>query len=260
MKRYLRIYRESVKVAFAEASTYRLNFILNCTIMLLGDIIFPLITVLIYGSGAGFEGWTVYQVLLIQSIFTMSTAIADISFHGIMWITMDLVRQGSLEMVLILPVDTMFILMARSFSIEGIGLFLGGLGIFIISLLNISMPTALMWLQFISFFVIGISVMMGIGLIMAATTFKWVGNSRIPEIFDSIRSFGKYPQGIFPKAIIAITSFVIPVAMIAYYPAEALLGRGNSQVFLMIIPCIIFLLFGIYLYRHMVRLYQGVGG
>ena len=43
------------------ASTYRLNFLLNCTIMLLGDIIFPLITVLIYGSGAGFKGWTVMR-------------------------------------------------------------------------------------------------------------------------------------------------------------------------------------------------------
>lgn len=260
MKRYMKIYRECIKVAFASASTYRLNFILNCTIMLLGDIIFPLITVLIYGSGAGFEGWTIYEVLLIQSIFTMSTAIADMTFHGIMWMTMDLVRSGNMEMVLILPVDTMFILMARTFSFEGIGLFVGGLTIFIISILNVSVPSIFMWLQFIAFFIIGISVMMGIGLIMAAISFKWVGNSRIPEIFDSIRSFGKYPQSIFPKAILVVTSFVIPVAMIAYYPAAALLGRGNTSMFVMIIPCMIFLLLGIYLYRHMVRLYQGVGG
>lgn len=260
MKRYMKIYRECIKVAFASASTYRLNFILNCTIMLLGDIIFPLITVLIYGSGAGFEGWTVYEVLLIQSIFTMSTAIADMTFHGIMWMTMDLVRSGNMEMVLILPVDTMFILMARTFSFEGIGLFVGGLTIFIISILNVSIPSIFMWLQFIAFFIIGISVMMGIGLIMAAISFKWVGNSRIPEIFDSIRSFGKYPQSIFPKAILVVTSFVAPVAMIAYYPAAALLGKGNTGMFVMIIPCMIFLLLGIYLYRHMVRLYQGVGG
>ena len=65
--------------------------------MLLGDIIFPLITVLIYGSGAGFKGWTVYEVLLIQSIFTMSTAIADMTFHGVMWVTMDMVRNGNME-------------------------------------------------------------------------------------------------------------------------------------------------------------------
>ncbi|NLO08765.1 MAG: hypothetical protein GX129_02695 [Clostridiales bacterium] len=260
MRRYLTVYKECVKVAFATASTYRLNFILNCTIMLLGDIIFPLITVLIYGSGAGFEGWTVYEVLLIQSIFTMSTAIADMTFHGVMWVTMDMVRSGNMEMVLILPVDTMFILMARTFSFEGIGLFIGGLVIFIVAILNVVVPSILMWLQFFAYFIIGVLVMMGIALVMAAISFKWVGNSRIPEIFSSIRSFGKYPQSIFPKAIVIITSIIIPIAMIAYYPAAALLGRGNSGMFIMILPCLLFLLFGIYLYRYMVRLYQGVGG
>jgi ABC-2 type transport system permease protein len=260
MRRYINVYKECIKVAFASASTYRLNFILNCIIMLLGDIIFPLITVLIYGSGAGFEGWTVYEVLLIQSIFTMSMAIADMTFHGIMWVTMDMVRNGNMEMVLILPIDTMFILMARTFSFEGIGLFIGGLTIFVVAVINVAVPTAFMWFQFVAYFIIGLMVMMGIALVMAAISFKWVGNSRIPEIFGSIRDFGKYPQSIFPKAIVIISSMIIPVAMISYYPAAALLGRENPAMFIMILPCLLFLLFGVYLYRHMVRLYQGVGG
>lgn len=260
MKRYWKIYNECIKVAFASASTYRMNFLLNCIIMLLGDILFPLITILIYGSGAGFEGWTVYEVLLIQSVFTMSMAIADMTFHGILWSTMGLVREGNLEMVLILPVDTMFILMARSFSIDAVGLFLGGVAIFVFSLAHVSIPGILLWLQFVALFIIGLSVMMGIALLMAATSFKWVGNSRIPEIFDSIRSFGKYPQTIFPKSIQVVSSFIIPVAMIGFYPAAALLGQGSDTVFLIMIPCILFLGIGIMLYRYMVRLYQGVGG
>lgn len=260
MKRYLLIYRECIKVAFQAASTYRLNFFLNCIIMLLGDILFPLITLLIYGSGAGFEGWTVYEVLLIQSVFTMSMAIADMTFHGILWATMGHVREGNLEMVLILPVDTMFILMARTFSIDAVGLFLGGFTIFLVALFHVAAPSLLMWLQFGALFLIGLSVMMGIALLMAATSFKWVGNSRIPEIFDSIRSFGKYPQSIFPKALVMLTSLVVPVAMIGYFPATALLGEGKLTMFLMVIPCILFLSIGIVLYRSMVRLYQGVGG
>lgn len=260
MRRYLLIYRECMKVAFAAASTYRLNFIINCIIMLIGDILFPLITILIYGSGAGFEGWTVYEVLLIQSVFTMSMAIADMTFHGILWATMGHVREGNLEMVLILPVDTMFLLMARTFSIDAVGLFIGGLSIFMVALFHIPVPSLWMWLQFGALFIIGLSVMMGIALLMAATSFKWVGNSRIPEIFDSIRSFGQYPQNIFPKAILMITSLIVPVAMIGYFPAVALLGENNRTMLFMVIPCIIFLFLGILIYRYMVRLYQGVGG
>jgi ABC-2 type transport system permease protein len=260
MKRYLLIYRECIKVAFATASTYRLNFFLNSVIMLLGDILFPLVTILIYGSGAGFEGWTIYEVLLIQSVFTMSMAIADMSFHGIMWATMFAVREGNFEMVLLMPVDTMFLLMAKTFSIDGIGLLLGGIAIFIISLINLTAPTLIMWLQFVAMFVVGMMVMLGISLIMAATSFKWVGNSRIPEIFDSLRSFGKYPQSIFPKTVLIVSSYVLPVAMIGFFPAAALLGRGGYVMFYAILPCVLFMTLGILLYRSMVRLYQGVGG
>lgn len=260
MKRYLLIYKECIKVAFASASTYRMNFFLNTVIMLLGDIVFPLITILIYGSGAGFDGWSVYEVLLIQSVFTMAMAVADMSFHGILWATMGAVREGNFEMTLLMPVDTMFLLMARTFSIDAIGLFIGGLTIFIVSLTHIGMPSLIMWLQFGSLFLIGLMVMMGIALLMAATSFKWVGNSRIPEIFDSLRSFGKYPGGIFPKAIRIISAFIIPVAMIGFFPAAALIGKVNYVMFLAVIPSIAFMIAGIYLYRSMVRLYQGVGG
>ena len=249
-----------MKIAFAAASTYRVNFFLNSVIMLLGDIIFPLITVLIYRTGASFEGWTLYEVLLIQAIFTMAMAIADMTFHGIMWATMGYVREGNFEMVLIKPVDTMFLLMAQTFSIEAIGLFTGGLVIFLIALFHIATPTLFMWLQFGILFFIGLFVMFGIALVMAATSFRWVGNSRIPEIFDSVRTFGKYPQRIFPKMIIGITSYVIPVAMIGFFPAVALLGQANIYMFIAIIPCIIFMILGIMIYRGMVRLYQGVGG
>jgi ABC-2 type transport system permease protein len=260
MKRYLTIYKECIKVAFAAASTYRMNFFLNTIIMLLGDILFPLVTLLIYGSGAGFEGWTVFEVLLIQSVFTMSMAIADMTFHGILWATMGAVREGNFEMVLLMPVDTMFLLMARSFSIDAIGLFLGGLTIFIVAIINLPIPSILMWLQFGALFIIGLTVMMGIALMMAATSFKWVGNSRIPEIFDSLRNFGKYPQSIFTSAILVISSYFIPVAMIGFFPAAVLLGRGSYHMFIAVFPCILFMMLGILLYRSMVKEYQGVGG
>lgn len=260
MKRYLRIYKECIRVAFATAATYRMNFFLNSVIMLLGDILFPLVTLLIYGSGAGFKGWNVFEVLLIQSVFTMAMAIADMSFHGIMWATMGAVREGNYEMFLLMPVDTMFLLMARTFSINAIGLFIGGITIFIVSLVQLGMPSLMMWLQFLAMFIVGLMVMMGIALIMAATSFKWVGNSRIPEIFDSLRNFGKYPQTIFPKTLLVISSYIIPVAMIGFFPAAALMGRGSYIMFIAIVPCIVFMLLGITLYRSMVRLYQGVGG
>jgi len=95
---------------------------------------------------------------------------------------------------------------------------------------------------------------------MAATSFKWVGNDRLPDILDSILSFGKYPVSIFPRMVKIISSFIIPVGMIGFFPASALLGQLDPVALISVIPCILFMFFGIWLYHYMVRLYEGVGG
>jgi ABC-2 type transport system permease protein len=87
-----------------------------------------------------------------------------------------------------------------------------------------------------------------------------VGNSRIPEIFDSIMTFGKYPITIFPQAIKGIATFVIPVGMIGFFPASALLGRLEPVTLFAVLPCVLFMFFGIWIYQKMVKLYEGVGG
>ncbi len=240
--------------------TYRLNFLLDNFIMLVSNILFPLVTLLIYGSGAEFPNWSLYEVLLIQAVFTMSTAIANIFFGGVLWVTMRHIIEGSLEIVLIKPVNCLFYLVASTVEFGSLTLFIGGVVMFAVALSHVGPVSILMILQFIVLFLSGVCVMMGISLIMAATSFKWVGNSRLPEIFDSIKYFGRYPQNIFHKAISAVTSFIIPVAMIGYFPAAALLGEADFTAFIAILPCFVFTMGGVLLFRHMIRLYEGAGG
>ena len=115
-------------------------------------------------------------------------------------------------------------------------------------------------LSFVILFVAGLLVLCGMNLMMAAISFKWVGNSRIPEIFDSISTFGKYPLTIFPKTVQILSVLIIPVAVIGFFPASALLGRGDIRMFWALVPCMLFLCLGIWLYNKMIRLYEGVGG
>jgi len=261
MKRYFSIYTECIKTAIARALTYRLNFLLSLIITIGYNALFPLVSILIYSSGAGFPGWNFYEVLLMQSIFIISQGLSSIMFSNVLWTTMQHIREGSFEIVLLKPVNPLFFLIASNFDPESAGLIIGGIVLFIFSLVQtkIAFSTAAIG-QFILLFTAGFSVMAGINMIMAATSFKWVGNSRIPEIFDSVMTFGKYPVTIFPKAIKGIATFVIPVSMIGFYPASALLGRLDPFTLLAVIPCALFMIFGVWLYQHMVRLYEGVGG
>ena len=260
MKRYFAVLREGMRVSFAAASTYRVNFLLNTFIMLISNILFPLVTILIYGADAGFPGWDFYEVLLIQAVFLLSSGAARLMFNNLLWVTMQHIVEGTFEIVLIKPLDPLFFLLASSFEIESVSLILGGAIVFGVALYNTVALTLATFLQFFILFCAGLFVNLGIALIMTATSFKWVGNSRIPEIFDSIQTFGKYPQNIFPNAVRGFTAFIIPVAMIGCFPATALLGKAEPVMFIAIIPCVLFLLAGILLFRGMIHLYEGVGG
>lgn len=260
MKKYLILYKQSIRVSFATAMTYRANFILESLIMILSNSLFPLITILIYGSGASFPGWSLYEVLLIQSIFTISSGFSNMLFSGVVWVTMDHVREGTLEIVLIKPVRCLFYLIATTFSVENGAVIIGGIIVFIYAYVHVSAASLVMWLSAILFFVIGLLVMLALNLFMAATSFKWVANSRIPEMYRSVLNFGNYPIKIFPRALQAVITFAIPVTMVGCFPASALLGKTDITMMIAIMPCVVFLLLGVFVYGRMVSLYEGVGG
>lgn len=257
---YIKIYFSCLHTAFSRAATYRANFILGNFITLLSNIIFPIVTVLIYANGAQFPDWDMWEVLLIQSIFSMSTGAASMFFNSVLWVTMDHIREGSFETVLLKPLPTLFFIAAANFDPECIGLFLGGLVMTLISSMKTGVSGVENIFSFLLLFLSGLAVMSGIYLIMAAISFKWVGNSRIPEIFDSVKSFGKYPLGIFPRSVQVLTSLIIPVAVIGFFPASALLGRLDGAAFISVIPCFLFFALGIWIYNRMIKMYEGVGG
>jgi ABC-2 type transport system permease protein len=258
--KWFKIYKTCAGTAMARSLTYRLNFVLSLLITLGFNILFPLVTILIYRSGASFPGWNFYEVLLIQSIFTLSLGLASIAFSNVLWATMQHIREGSFEVVLLKPLNPLFFLIATNFDPGSAGLIIGGGFMFIFSLVHTGIASIYAIPQFLLLFAAGFAVMAGINMLMAATSFKWVGNSRIPEIFDSLMTFGKYPITIFPRVIKGIATFVIPVSMIGFFPASALLGRLEPAVTFAVIPCVLFMFIGIWFYQYMVKLYEGVGG
>lgn len=260
MKKYAAMYRECVKIAVAQSVAYRADFLLSLIISLAANFGLPLVTLLIYQSGASFPGWTFYEVLLLQSVFTLSNGLADVLFGSVLWVTMSHVREGTYEVVLLKPMHPLFFIITSNFNPQSLSVLAGGGALMLIALVQIGAPSLLSWGQFLLLFLSGFSVVTGFSMMMAATSFKWVANSRIPEIFNSVKNFGKYPLGIFPKMLQNAVTFIIPVGMIGFYPASALLGRASPVMLLAVFPCVLFMLAGCWMYQYMIKLYEGVGG
>ncbi len=260
MKRMLKIYLVSLKNSFAARMAYRGDFFFCCIMVLVSELLMPLLTVLIYSTGASFPGWDLPEIMVLQGIFVLSRGTANLLFFGMVYNTLSHVREGTYDLFMIKPASTLFMSIATGFEPDSVGTITGGLLVTILALRNLPMPGIVNILQFLLFFIFSLISLFSFAVLMSATVFKWVGNSRIYEIFDSIAAFGNYPMTIFSRTFQAIISYVIPVSVIAFYPASALLVKDISGIFSIMLVCIVFFLLSLGLWRLMLSKYNSAGG
>ena len=261
MRRGLRIYLRYIRISFSTAAAYRANFFFTQCIALLSRLLVPLVTVLIYAGGQRIPGWSFEEALLIQSVFMLCTGACAPLFNNIIWVTMSRVREGTYDMVLLKPCSAMFLTVAEAFDIEYLGTLVGGIAMFGYAVSRMpAQPELGGWLLFALLLLMGMCMTLGCLLLMSSAMFRWVGNSRMYEIFDAVTTFGRYPGTIFSRLLGGLSTYIIPVAMMGYIPAASLLGRASPSLLVACLPCALFLLLGVAVFRRMTYLYQSAGG
>lgn len=260
MKRGIIVYLTALKNSFACRMAYRADFFFCAFMIFMTEMGLPFITMLIYGNGSSFPGWSMHEALLLQGIFMLSKGIANLFFFGMVWDTLSRVREGSYDILLLKPGSVLFHSLINGFEPDSLGTVFGGVLIIRFSLKNLNQPDWLGWTWFFLMMLFSLLVLFSFALIMAGSMFKWVGNSRIYEIFDSVTVFGNYPRTIFSKAFQSIISYIIPIAIIGFLPASALLGKSIDGALAVMAVCMVFFIFSMFFWRRMLSLYTSAGG
>lgn len=256
----VRIQIEGMRVALAGRMAYRGDFFVSVTILFISEFIGPLVIILVYSTGSSFPGWNLYEVLLIQAIFLIARGIAFPLFFGMVWKTLRGVREGTFDLLLIKPRSVLGLSIATAFDVDGLGKLPGGVILMAISLSHLSSPGWLEWLQFAALLVLSVLLLFSGMLLMAASVIRWVGNSRVYEIFDCVTSFGQYPRSIFSQSFQTMLSFIIPIAMLGFFPASVLLGKPAAGVGWASLVCIAFFLLCLLFWNKMLKTYTSAGG
>lgn len=256
----LGLYIQGVKTALASRMAYRGDFIMSMFIMMIVEFSGPVITMIIYGNGASFPGWDMNEVLLLQGIFLLSRGISFPFFMGIVWNTIGRVQEGTFDLLLIKPRSILLMSIVTAFDSEDLGKLIGGILVLRMALKRLPEQPLSHWISFFILFLFSIILMFGFALFMAGLGIVWIGNYRIYEIFMSVMDFGMYPKSIFTKTFQSILTYIIPVSLLASYPASALLGNVDKNVLLALLSSIVFLLLGLCFYFKIVRNYTSAGG
>lgn len=106
----------------------------------------------------------------------------------------------------------------------------------------------------------GTAVFSGLFLIYASICFFTLEGLEFMNIFtDGAREYGKYPVCIYGKRVLQLCTFVVPYALIQYYPLLNLLDRGKPFYSLLPLAACLFLVPCLLLWKIGVRHYTSSG-
>ncbi|WP_337104355.1 ABC transporter permease [Paenibacillus sp. YIM B09110] len=249
-----------IRTKLAEQMAYRSHFVLSVLLLIIGDLVVPFVTLLIYESGASFPGWTLHEALLVQAVFALAKGIAFPFFFGMVGTTLSQVREGTFDLLLLKPRPVMLMAMLTGFDPDDFGRLVSGSVLFGVALSGLSVTSGFAWLQFVLLFMSSIAILCAVSLFLSGMLFRWVGSSRVFDIFDAVTRFGMYPGTIYSKSVQNLLTYVLPVGLIAFVPATALLGRSGWATLWAIVPAAVILLLGGLFWNRMLKGYTSAGG
>ena len=107
----------------------------------------------------------------------------------------------------------------------------------------------------------GMLIMFSVQLLLACLTFWFVNTFSLMQTIAWMNQFGQYPVTILALPLRFLLTWVLPYAMMGFYPAAFLLRGGEYRLYGLLAPPMGLLLFGLSLlvWRASVRRYQSTG-
>jgi ABC-2 type transport system permease protein len=261
MKRYISLYGFFLLQRFKILMEYRVNFIIGASSTIILQISGLLTIWVVMTQIPSLKGWSLYQILLIYGLITLAKSINHMFADNLWTLGRQYIRSGTFDRFLVRPIDPLFHLLADRFCHDGIGNFVVGSALVVISMRALQIPwTAINIFYLLIAAISGGFIFIALNLITGTSAF-WIMDA-VPVmrvVFDN-HLFAQYPLNIYPKSIGILLTWIIPYGLASFYPASHLMGLNAGWIAWMApLAAILLLLIGYQVWRVGLRHYAGTG-
>ena len=230
MTRYVRLFGVQLRVSLALAAQYRADFSLE-GLMALFWLAWNLVPLLIvYRQRGDIAGWSYEQALVVIGWFTVLKSLLDSAITPSLMAVVEHIRKGTLDFVLMKPADAQFLVSTVRFELWPLLGAAGGLGLVAWSLARLHHVPSLGQLGLAAALLIAaVLVLYSIWIVVVSAAFYVVRLDNLAYLFNSVFDAARWPSSVFRGIVHVIFTFVVPLAMMTTYPAEALLGRIEKR-------------------------------
>ena len=257
----LNFFVTSLKMTLSQQMAYKADFLIRTVTLLAFDLTLPFMILMIYFNTNGFSGWNLSQILLFQGVFFLLNSLDRMFFQRVDWSLSYSVRNGAFDRYLLYPVNTLVYISFTNIGIEHTADFLIGISLIIYSAMQLGLHFSLAKIALFSAFVIlGIVFTLSLALLKYSLIIRAVRIGRIGELFRTVKTYGQFPADIYGTFVSSLVRYMIPLALLAYYPSKALIGGATENFAVIALITIAIFALSLALWNRTLKFYTSAGG
>jgi ABC-2 type transport system permease protein len=184
---------------------------------------------LLYGRSSRLGGWSWDEALVVLGVYTLLDGLTSAVLQPNLSKIVSHVQNGTLDFVLLKPIDSQFWLSTRSFSPWGLPGVVAGVALIGWALTRTGEALSLGGLALaLALLVAGALILYSLWFFLAGLSIWFVKVWNATEVLRYTLVAGRYPISAYPPALRVVFTLVLPVAFLTTVPAEALLGRAST--------------------------------
>ena len=242
--KYLKVYTKFLHTALASELEYKTNILIDLITAIFSLIGSIFLLSIFFQSNSSIGGWQFEQALIIQGIYTILNGITNTWFNPNLTEIVKHIREGTLDFVLIKPIDSQFFISFKKISPSGfLEIILGiCLLLFCIRINQINLNLFFLTLSLITI-ICSICILYSLWFFISTTTIWFVKTWNATEVLRSFLYIGRFPLNSFSFSLRIFFSIFIPIAFITTIPSEVFLGKSESwKILLEILVAMVFLI------------------
>ena len=226
LRRYLRLLGVQLRASSLLALQYRGDFLLDGGISLFwtATALAPLFVA--FRDRPTLAGWSFPEALLVIGWFTLLQGVLEGAINPSLTGVVEHIRKGTLDFVLLKPADAQFLVSTAKFLPWRAINVVAALGLFTYSFMKLGrVPSLGGVLAALVLLCTSVLLLYSLWILTVSAAFYVVRVDNLTYFFTSIFDAARWPSTVFRGVLAFVFTFVIPLALMTTYPAEALLGR-----------------------------------
>jgi ABC-2 type transport system permease protein len=224
--RYLRLLSVQLRASAQTSLQYRVEFLVEGALALFWTAwsLVPLLVV--FGRRDALAGWTFEEALVVMGWFTLMKGVLEGAVNPSLTTVVEHIRKGTLDFVLLKPADAQFLVSTAKFEPWRIVDVLGGIAIFAVAFHRMGRTPPAGGVVIAAVLLGAATVILySLWILVVAAAFFVVKVDNLSFLFVSIYDAARWPSSVFRGVLRVVFTFVVPLAVMTTFPAEALLGR-----------------------------------